>query len=265
MTVVARASRVSKEYEGKGIYWYLDSNVTSKYKKMPRLFGSTATVNNENYEKHVRSKVETQVFKLVVEKVIHTYSSKICDLKYNQNQLVPSNVKMLQEGDFIEIFESPDLCQKLFPDNRIAVDKVPFRLMKDNICHILTERCTAVGSNLYPGQNLESADLLLTCGNYAICAGGILYNLDIYGYNIRDLTHHMKYHLEQLIHLNKPHTELHLEVICYKDIKKEEIDNIMQSLGLQRINFFRTHMYCVDDIWKSPTTDKNVKQSHSKL
>lgn len=174
-------------------------------------------------------------------------------------------MKVLREEDFIDIFDTPDLCRKLFPDNRIAIDKVPFRLMKENICHILTERCTAVGSNLCPRQNSTSEDLLLTCGNYAICAGGLLYNLDIYGYNTRDLMHHMKFHLEKLVNLNKPDTEIHLEVICYKDIKKEEINHVMKSVGFQRINFFRTHMYCVDEKWESTTSDKTVKQNNSKL
>ena len=154
-------------------------------------------------------------------------------------------VKRLERNDLEEMFNSKSLRQGLFPDDILVTFWVPFRIMKENIDHILAVKGIAFGSNI--SKETEASRAMLSIGHPYRCDLGHCYVLDMYGTNTENVYGHMVSHVSNAL---MKCTEDCLLFEVYPEPKiRHEIEHVMLSLGFKvhRWDAESTMHYVVND------------------
>lgn len=260
-TLIPRAGRINPEYEKmhltkrfqEQLVKKLDSSVTRNAFSF-----SNAVDTVRNYVN--ASKKTTVLFR----KVLYIYRTKQEHMmEHIQNATVPKSVKVYDKEGLHKLLHSQNKCHYIFPENRVFVDHVPYRLMTSNIPFILSHRCIMLGSNL--DMENDPDKWLVTFGNYIVCPAGILYNIDLYGQNMNELYGHLLVHLDRLRIMTN--TDVQVEIICDQKVEEAVCNKLMKGLGFERIEFFRSYFTAAEEpIDSGYSTKSNVSNSRkSKL
>ena len=175
------------------------------------------------------------------------FISKLDDLrKNNVHGEVKGTVKRLEKNDLEEIFDSESLLPTLFPDDMLVTFWVPFRIMKENIDHILAVKGIAFGSNI--SKETEASRAMLSIGHPYRCDLGYCYVLDMYGTNAENVYGHMVSHFSNAVTTCTEECLL-FEVYPEPEIR-HEVEHVMLSFG------FKVHK------WDAESTMYYVVNNH---
>ena len=157
--------------------------------------------------------------------------------------------------------------QRLFPQQRVIINWLPYRLLKGNVAHI-TENSfltasqepadkpvTRAGGECYessanhraakqrPELTEDATVSHVTIGSFFPCNLGLAYNVDMYGdwQNEAAVTRHLSQHLQRLQHL----TSATVHLLLFTDCGVEEItlDRCLRQLGVCRRHWPHTAMH----------------------
>lgn len=253
-TLVLRGARVSKEHVGMGIFRTLHKCIVDEYLSYGTL-QKAITFNNENVD--MINQVKKGNYSLIMEKNIIVYKNKKNDIIYTgitqgvrqENEYVSGRkrgfTKQLNNVDLENIMSDDVMRQRLFPDDRLVVDWVPFRPVISNVSQILTERCRCIGTNVDTTESNNNTGCdnkpLLTFGNSANCKNGLLYRLDIYGDGYCHIEKHLSRTIDHIAELK--HYDTILQLFCYEGADK---DHVMNKFGFCRLPFYETKQYCAE-------------------
>ena len=146
----------------------------------------------------------------------------------NTNSL-SSATRIINEKELGNIFTSGELCKHFFKEDRLIVDRVPYRPELSNASLIVTGRTTCVVS----GNNNSRQPFLLTFGSYSKTAIGLVYNLEMYG-SFSDADESLKEHVHLHAHNLFSKTtseEIFIRFSCDANVNFNSVSNIMQDLG----------------------------------
>lgn len=132
-------------------------------------------------------------------------------------------LKILQKSDFSNILKSKLKCDKLFPQGRLLVSRVPYRLLESNIDHFFDETCVVFGSSNCDEDGVS----LLTIGVGYLVPAGVRYSMDIYGEFSDETLHcHITEHLRRCTRLGSDT----ITFLVFYQAVKHDIDTIKKVM-----------------------------------
>ena len=160
------------------------------------------------------SAIET--FKTTVRRLLANSSRYI---RRNQDSDPVNDINASQLG---KILNHKELCKCLFPENRVVVDFVPYRLMTENADLIKTERTT-----IYLSRGDGRAEkALLTFGTLYYVSIGVVYNMEIYGCLI-NLATHIREHVTRVTETAINSNDVLFRCYCRPEM---DMDNVVETM-----------------------------------
>lgn len=131
---------------------------------------------------------------------------------------------------------SEEICNYLFPYNRILVDIVPYRLLEGNLC--LMEEISGDHTVAFSDVHLEdnSARGLLSFGT--IFRGqkvNYVYGIEIYGSDVNSVRKHFARHISYL--KQRANGSVCFHVFSFDNFPKKLAGEICQQFGMERVNY----------------------------
>ncbi|VDI07377.1 negative elongation factor C/D, partial [Mytilus galloprovincialis] len=240
-TVVTRASRVHKQYEGLGLYKAL-TLFLQKHVFSDGTVTNDAVVYNDN-NKSMLDKTSKGELTLLMKRSVIGYkidSDKMTSI--TQMPLTSDNTRILYEVDLISAFKSRSVCSSLFPEERIICHFVPYRLTERNIPLIFSEVSLIVGTG-------EPELSFITCGTYYRSENGHTYILEVYG-NCSYMRDHLVLHFKHALQYCP--AEIDILIMC-KENDAEKINNEIKEFQLG---------YMVVDFKTVFLVEKNIKNTY---
>ncbi|XP_071182006.1 uncharacterized protein [Mytilus edulis] len=240
-TVVTRASRVHKQYEGRGLYKAL-TLFMQKHVFSDGTVTNDAVVYNANNQSMLDKTSKGELTLLMKRNVIgyKIDSDKMTNI--TQIPLTSENTRILYEVDLISAFKSRSVCSSLFPEERIICHFVPYRLTERNIPLIFSEVSLIVGTG-------EPELSFITCGTYYRSENGHTYILEVYG-NCSYMRDHLVLHFKHA--LQHCPAEIDILIMC-KENDAEKINNEIKEFQLS---------YMVVDFKTVFLVEKNIKNTY---
>lgn len=166
------------------------------------------------------------------------FSFKSDDVNNEMLQMRKPNV--VNSTDLKNILSNPELCRLWFPDERMMVSWVPYRLMSENVDVIMKPNMYIVAdqSDTSTGRGLMSAG-----GSYII-SGSLLYYLDIYGTNTTTLSNHVAAHMQHIMNMNVKN--VNLITYAHPTIPSKELADTMNLFGLSVNTMFYNKAYLLE-------------------
>ena len=130
-TLVSRSGRVCKEYEGKGLYNYLDKYVIDWAQSMCIKSKITAMFL-ENPHESTASFQKNHKLLLTNGMINITFDPKKVDIQDGYIKEV-EKLYVATDKDIASWIDAEDLYRYLFPDGYFVVDGIPYKLMSENI------------------------------------------------------------------------------------------------------------------------------------
>ena len=117
-----------------------------------------------------------------------------------------------------------------FPEGRVLVNSVPFKLISSNVQFILKDEHTTSFSDIH-----NTTDGLLSFGTlYRVQSYSYQYTINIYGNDLKCLRRHLMRHLMEL--KSKASGSICILMPVRKDFPCETVDSIFSELGFERQN-----------------------------
>ncbi|XP_063399138.1 probable N-acetyltransferase 16 isoform X2 [Mytilus trossulus] len=187
-TMVTRAGRINKQFEGHGIYKALKSFIKQRQCNGTVCYHAYIATNTN----HLISAAISRGELAVLEKKNTVFYNPEHDLRALIEVMgSPKYSRIMSPTDMEDIFQSNEACTKLFPAARIMCNIVPYRLKKSNIPLIFSDLTLLVGT-------YDSEWQLVTCGSYSKCEKGHVYELYVYG-NSCFMSEHVIIHLNYIL------------------------------------------------------------------
>ncbi|KAK3595357.1 hypothetical protein CHS0354_008780, partial [Potamilus streckersoni] len=141
------------------------------------------------------------------------------------NILPPESVPVHRVAEY---FDTDVIRKYLFPEERIIVNWVPYRLLPSNIA-LLDEKNTVCVSDVKVSDRIVSG--LLSIGTfYTVRQPRYAYTLDIYGTNGNRVRYHLLFHLGFIA--NKLKDLACLSIVVDKQLDKQTLFDIIAEFGL---------------------------------
>lgn len=161
----------------------------------------------------------------------------------NTNSLTLAT-RIINEKELGNIFTSIDLCKHFFKEDRLVVDRVPYRPEKSNASLIMTDRTTCVVS-----EEINSRQpTFLTFGSYSKTEIGLVYNMEMYGH-VSDTDASLKEHVRLHVHnlFSKTTSEdIFIRFSCDVDVNVNSVSNTMQGLGFDITELHGSGSICAE-------------------
>lgn len=153
--------------------------------------------------------------------------------------MTPNSAKPIDESELADILTNQQLCCHLFPEGRVIVDWVPYRLIKSNASLIKTIRTTVIGSNL------KNDTRILTFANYFNALAGLVCNIEVYGRVGETLAEHIYLQLRELI--SKVMTG-NVIIRCFfqQETNSNFITSLMNRFGFDITEIWGTRLVCIE-------------------
>ncbi|XP_050406213.1 histidine N-acetyltransferase [Patella vulgata] len=188
-TIATAAARVKEGYQGRGILAAILKHVHDSYINLKTVKYEVMTINNTNvYGERIKRKF-TQILERVVVEII----GEIGDFKPNKIESDQTKVQELTSEDLKEIFQSKEICSKLFPGERIVPNWYPYRLLPGNI-PLMMDGCQFWGTK----SSEQSKYTTLTVTEHFIVGERLEFKLCIYGSDAVDIQQHCLKHIHNL-------------------------------------------------------------------
>ena len=143
-----------------------------------------------------------------------------------------SDVKLapVSDHELTLYFKTLPFSDYLFPQNRIVVNAVPFKLLEGNISLIRKE--TIVGFSDFKFESGKGLGLLSFGAIYKIQEPKYRYMLDIFGTDSSSLKAHIDHHM-RVIH-DKASEKTLVLVLVPEDFELSAVDEVFKDYGIDR-------------------------------
>ncbi|XP_076114071.1 putative N-acetyltransferase 16 isoform X1 [Mytilus galloprovincialis] len=223
-TVVTRAGRVNKQYEGRGLYnalkLYLQKHVFSDGTI------SSHTVVYDDTNQSMMDKTSKGEFTLLMKRKVIGYRIDFDKMSVIAKRThTTTNTRTLNEVDLITVFKSRSVCSTLFPQERIICNFVPYRLTERNIPLIFSEVSLIVGTG-------EPELSFITCGVYYRSENGHTFIIEVYGNN-NFIREHLILHFQHALQYYPK--EINILIMC-KENAADKIDSEIKECQLSNMD-----------------------------
>ncbi|VDI46700.1 Hypothetical predicted protein [Mytilus galloprovincialis] len=235
-TVINRAARTNKGYAGMGLQPILKRNTLKNrdFDKIAATAGAHVKAILDLIEAGKREKILLMEFR--------SYITSVDQLKSILNttgNMTPTSAKPIDESELANILTNQQVCCHLFPEGRVIVDWVPYRLIKSNASLIKTIRTTVIGSNL------KNDTRILTFANYFNALAGLICNIEVYGRVGETLAEHIYLHLRELI--SKVITgKVIIRCFFQQETNSNFITSLMNRFGFDITEIWGTRLVCIE-------------------
>ncbi|XP_033730098.1 uncharacterized protein LOC117319389 [Pecten maximus] len=241
-TFIPRALRMRKGYEGRGLVYRLRAFVLQDIAGKPRLKRKVYTTGNEALLQKV---LEERRGELILQRDILFYQGGVSKVVPFLPTVDNIPMRILNKGDLQKLLSSKANTDRLFPQGRIIVDWVPYRLVASNVDHFFNEFCHILGSECKDGDSGSFECITLAVGY--IVPNGIRYNVEIYGnFTEETLSLHMAEHLRNCSTFEYEDINL----LVYSEPGSHDasmITKTMQQFGMSKSNTFHSStMYGIE-------------------
>ncbi|CAC5368773.1 unnamed protein product [Mytilus coruscus] len=207
-TMVTRAGRVNKQFEGHGIFKALTSFIKQRQ--------CNGTVCYHAFIADDTNQVILDAISRGELAVLMRKNTDFYKIEHNLRALTekmdtPKYSRIMCPADMENVFQSNEACVHLFPETRIMCNLIPYRLKKSNIPLMFSDLTLIVGTN-------DSGWQLITCGTYYKCEKGHVYDLYVYG-NSCFMSEHLIIHLKNI--LKYCHNRLEFLLHCNENQAQE--------------------------------------------
>ncbi|CAC5360280.1 unnamed protein product [Mytilus coruscus] len=219
-TVLKKAGRVAKEYEGTGIYKVLDSFTQQKYS----LLGRQRTFSFDEHNQILMKRLYARKMETVMSREVTAFNVKSPREVLKNNTIGPNN-NTIYPVHLKEVFKSEKMCRELFPEGRMLCFYVPYKLKDSNIPLIYSQGTKVLGS-------FTGGSLLITAGTSFYCSKGHVFVLDVYGALNNTFVTHLLQHFRKVDQqfANEP---IEINIHCM-DSGNQNITDAMRQLDIQR-------------------------------
>ncbi|OWF37433.1 histidine N-acetyltransferase-like [Mizuhopecten yessoensis] len=242
-TMLTRALRVRKGYEGRGMVNRLGDFISQEIAGNLRLKRKVFTFGNKTLLK----KVEQGKATLVLQKAILFYQGLVSKVAPSLPTVTNTQIRILNKADMQKLLSSKTDTDRLFPQGRIIADWVPYRLLATNVDYFFNDFCLILGSDCKNGESVR-LELMTLAVSYTV-PNGIRYNIEIYGSLTEQL---FSCHMAE--HLRKCSTFEHenINFVIHYEQGRHDLDIItktMQQFGMTASDkFHSTIMYAVEEL-----------------
>lgn len=130
--------------------------------------------------------------------------------------------------------DSKDICAYLFPEGRIAVDGVPFKLLPGNVPMMFEQNDIIVMFSDIECDSKNCIGLLSIGTTQKVKNPSYIYNIELYG-NAKDLNC-LKRHINKHLNVLKGHS---LDTVCIfvfvaNDCLERRVDDVLREYGISR-------------------------------
>ncbi|XP_050406214.1 histidine N-acetyltransferase-like [Patella vulgata] len=188
-TLATAAARVKEGYQGRGILAAILKHVHDSYINMKTVKYEVMTINNINVNGERIKRKFTQILERVTVEII----GEVGDFKPNKIDSDQTRVQELTSEDLKEIFQSKEMCSKLFPGERIVPNCYPYRLLPENI-PLMMDGCQFWGTK----SSDQSKYTTLTVTEHFKLRNRLMFKLCIYGSDAVDIQQHCLKHIHNL-------------------------------------------------------------------
>ncbi|KAK6183167.1 hypothetical protein SNE40_010696 [Patella caerulea] len=190
-TIATAAARVKESYQGHGILGAMLKYVYDSYKHVTSVKYETMTTNNVNIG--VNGERIKRKFTQILERVYVEIIGEVGDFKPDAIEYDQLKVQELSSENLKDIFESKDMCSKLFPGERIVPNWYPYRLLPENI-PLMMDGLKFWGTKCSD----QSKYTTLTVTDHFNLGKRLMFKLCVYGNESTDIKHHVVKHIHNL-------------------------------------------------------------------
>ncbi|XP_033730111.1 histidine N-acetyltransferase-like [Pecten maximus] len=241
-TIILRALRMRKEYEGRGLVYRLRAFVMQDLAEKPRLKRKVSTTGNVAILQKV---LQERRGELIVQRDILFYQGEVSKVVPFLPTVDNVSMRILNKDDLQKLLVSKADTDRLFPQGRIIVDWVPYRLLASNVDHFFNKFCHILGSESKDG-NAGTFEYITLAVSY-IVPNGIRYNVEIYGnFTEETFSLHMSEHLRNCSTLEYENINF---LVHYESGSHDAsmITKTMQQFGMSESNTFHSRtMYGIE-------------------
>ncbi|XP_069121112.1 probable N-acetyltransferase 16 [Argopecten irradians] len=239
-SIIGRALRISKAYEGRGLVHQMEDFIRKDITGNSRLKYNVFTTGNKTI---MERNLKVNKGQLILQKGILFYKgdiSKVVPFLLNVDMLT---TRILNKDDLKKLMTSKSDTDRLFPQGRIIVDWVPYRLLASNVDHFFNDFCHIVGSGDWNSDRIECMTVALG----SPVAKGISYIVEMYGtFTEETFSDHIVQHLKKCFTLNTEHINFSLHYETGKH-NPDIITKIMHQFNMKKSDTYCTTMYVVEE------------------
>ncbi|XP_069121110.1 histidine N-acetyltransferase-like [Argopecten irradians] len=239
-SIVGRALRISKAYEGRGLVHQMEDFIRKDIAGNSRLKHNVFTTGNKTI---MERNLKVNKGQLILQKGILLYKgdiSKVVPFLLNVDMLT---TRILNKDDLKKLMTSKLDTDRLFPQGRIIVDWVPYRLLASNVDHFFNDFCHILGSG---DGNSDRIECMTVAVGYT-APKGIRYIVEMYGtFTEETFSDHIVQHLKRCSTLDTEHINFSL----HYETGKHNPDTITKTMHQFNMNKSDTHftiMYGVEE------------------
>ncbi|OWF37432.1 N-acetyltransferase 16 [Mizuhopecten yessoensis] len=240
-TMLTRALRVRKGYEGRGMVNRLGDFISQENAGNLRLKRRVYTFGNTNLLK----KVEQGKATLVLQKAILLYKGLVSKVVPSLPTVTNTQIRILNKADMQKLLSSKTDTDSLFPQGRIIADWVPYRLLAINVDHFFNDFCLILGSDCKDGDSVR-LELMTLAVSYTV-PNGIRYTIEIYGSLTEQMfSDHMAEHLRKCSTFDRDNINL----LIHHEQGRHDPDIItktMQQFGMTASDRIHSTMYAAEE------------------
>ncbi|CAH1781612.1 unnamed protein product [Owenia fusiformis] len=229
-TGVRQAARTAAQHRGKGFYKILENYSTMQINFLcPNLEQWAYTAYWNTFEKKRISNPELG-YQLIDKRYWKVYIIKETDVYLNTvhpgNNGLPTQTEPMHEINIDEaegILKDPDNKERLVPSGSLCSSWEPFSVddgLRTNLTAIYTR------SSVW-GTKIDGDCRALSTGTIYECPKGLMYDLDYYGQEFKQLKAHILSHVKHALKESNMNRQLYLCVFCPFEMSLADLDEFM--------------------------------------
>ncbi|KAK3577190.1 hypothetical protein CHS0354_037530 [Potamilus streckersoni] len=225
-TVVHRAGRISPKFQGKGFYKVLSQHVNEKVRERYNLKTRAMMTGDGNLKTQTDSFRQTNT--LILQRDLVKYMvlpSHLKEFSGLLNTLPNKNVSVLEVKAY---FDTEAIRKYLFPQDRMIVGLVPYRLLSSNLA-LLDKKNIVCVSDVKVDDEIVSG-LLSIATFYKVSRPGYAYVLELYGTDMNSVRYHLLSHLDFIA--KTLDDVVYILFFVDKQCQQEKISDVSAECGL---------------------------------
>ncbi|XP_050406212.1 uncharacterized protein LOC126821759 [Patella vulgata] len=230
MTLCRAAARVKENYQGQGLLAAILKDVYDFYQDKKSVKYEAIAISNVSME--VNGDKIKRRFTQILQRVCVEMTAEIGYFKPNKIESDQTKVQELTSEDLMEIFQSKEMCSKLFPGERIVPNCYPYRLLPENI-PLMMDGCQFWGTK----SSDQSTYTTLTVTEHFNLGERLMFKLCMYGSDAVDIQQHCLKHIHNLNILVKSGTYTSIMIHITYSLDCQETGTFLSDFEKCGLNF----------------------------
>ncbi|KAL3854204.1 hypothetical protein ACJMK2_013482 [Sinanodonta woodiana] len=228
-TIAQRAGIMSPKFQNRGYLKLLNEQIIAEARKRYNIQRMVSAVDSDN--PYIQSKAFWEMYTSVIS------TKDMFRYMVIPNQLISSELpkshplKNMPIHVVAEYFDTEVVRKYLFPEDRIVINWIPYRLLPSNLALLECENTVCV-SDVQVCNRMVSG-LLSIATFYTIRRPRYAYTLDLYGSDVSSVRHHLLYHLKFIA--NELKDLACLSIVVGKQLDKQKLFDVIAECGLNKL------------------------------